>query len=159
MEDDNTQPRDSSEGKGASPIQDIGMALTATLADVAASQMFNFVFDSWEPNSLHWPAPSSLSIQWDGSWSFFAAHLANMRRTGGFFDTGTTFNFGLTLSFYDVDVPLHASHAPIYTTNIGIASLDYKNSADNVVKNGLDPRIAELAAQIVSANCIQTMST
>lgn len=150
MEDDKNQPS-ALHLESAAPL----VALVDELA--AASQMFNFVFVTWAPNSLHWDAPSTLSIQWDGTWSFFATHLANFRRTGGFFDTGDTHNFGITLSFYDVIVDQQPTHAPLYTMQIGVATIGYKQSQDNVVLNGQDTRIGELAAQIKSANCIRTM--
>lgn len=108
-------------------------------------------FPSWEPNSLHWVAPSNWLIRSDGSWYIYASHVANMRRMPGPFDTGWNYDFGFSVAYQD------SNGTVIHAADHHLVSLKYKEERNDVPNNGLDPRYAEIRAQIVSASGRQYM--
>jgi hypothetical protein len=93
-------------------------------------ECFNFELETWEPDHLHWVAPSNIILYSNGNLSASAAHLANMLRLGGIFDTG-----GLYHALFDLSLKESADSPPLITLSYAIASLPYKKSVDNVVRN------------------------
>lgn len=105
-------------------------------------------FATWEPNSLHWQAPSNLVVYSDGTWFLFAQHCANFRRLGGSFDTGATYTWFVDAIYYDQ--PGGVGNI-IHAINYGLVSLPYKSERDNVTASGFDARYLALEPKILSA--------
>ncbi|MER0108002.1 hypothetical protein ABQG55_04800 [Aeromonas dhakensis] len=103
-------------------------------------ESFNFELTTWEPEHLHWVAPSKIILFSNGDLSATAAHIANMRRLGGIFDTG-----GFYHAAFDLGLQETADSKPFMTLSYAIAGLPYKKSVQNVKKlwslPGLPPYI------------------
>lgn len=110
------------------------------------TQKFDFKFDEWVPNHLHWHAPSNLIIYSDGSWFIYAKHIANMRRTGGaFFDTGDYWTWLVNVQFFN------AENSVVHANDYVLDGLNYKYEVDNATAKGIDKRFGEIESQIVRA--------
>ena len=121
---------------------------------ISTAQMFSFDFSNWNPNSLHWNPPSNLLINSDGSWYMYAKHIANMRRTGGIFDTGRRYTFLANVSYFSgwdttnercVGTVLHSK-------DYVLISLDYKQERWDVSARGTDNRIPEIRSRVQCAS-------
>lgn len=100
---------------------------------------FNVVFPSdWDPDHLHWDIPSSVIVYSDGSTYAFAHHLANMRRTGGIFDTGNYQTFLVNLTLFEKWIPATKScgGAALISKDFVLRGLDYKQEVWDVSANG-----------------------
>ena len=109
------------------------------------SEIFDVKFDTWEPNSLHWVAPSNMIIYSDGSWFIYAIHIANMRRTGGLFDVGQYRTWLVNVQY------LNAQDSVVHASDYVLRGLDYKGEVDNATAQGVDRRLAEIEPQIIKA--------
>lgn len=117
----------------------------------ASYKMWDVQFPTWEPNSLHWVAPSNIIIYSDGNWFLYAQSISNQRRTGGFLDTGDDRTWLVATEF------LNAQGSVVHAQEYVLRSLGYKHSEDNVKSSGNDSRLAAVVAQIVAANFTRTI--
>lgn len=107
-------------------------------------QIFNLQFESWEPDHLHWVAPSNIIIYDNGDWFIFVSHLANMRRTGGVLDTGNYQSWCINVAYLDKNKSvLHSKDYPV-------CGLDYKQSRDNLGVSGNDPGVPSILTNLQS---------
>lgn len=120
------------------PVEDL-RSLSRTIC-------FDVKFDDWQPDSLHWNAPSNMEIYSNGTWFIYAAHVANMRRASSLFDQGWYYNFGVTVTFYS------RSNSVLHLTECPLIGLNYKEEKWNVSASGHDPRIAEILPDCTHAN-------
>jgi hypothetical protein len=118
-------------------------------AEASRYVVFEWKFDSWEPDHMHWVAPSNFIIYNDGTWFFFAQHLANMRRNNDWgFDTGWDWSFEFDTAYFDApDGKGTVVHANTYK----LAYLHYKDERDNYTQTGTDPRFPTVLGSIQSA--------
>ncbi|MDR6236628.1 hypothetical protein [Pseudomonas oryzihabitans] len=108
---------------------------------------FDFQFSTWVDDHRHWIAPSNLIVYNDGSWFAFATHLAQMRRNN---NIGVDIGFGCK---FEVDVQFrNAQGAIIYARTYNLASLHYKDSADNASQQGTDSSYAAVSGQIATGS-------
>lgn len=121
--------------------------ISVSKATTEASTVFAWEFETWQPENLHWDAPSSLNISDNGDWYAFASRLENQRRSGGFFDTGHNFDYNITVTFYP---EVNCGGASLYGFTIHLDALDYKDVHTNVSRRGNDPNIQAIVDR---ANC------
>lgn len=116
----------------------------------STSQLFDMKFESWNADHLHWDAPTNMAIQSDGSWFIYAAKLANMRRTGGFFDTGDRWTALINVTFYNgpLNAQKQCTGSVIHSRDYELMTLDYKEESYNVTGRGSDNEIAKVASKI-----------
>lgn len=112
-------------------------------------KIYDIQFETWEPNSLHWVAPSNLIIYSDGTWFLYAQRISNQRRTGGSFDTGNYRTWLVSVEF------LNNTGSIVHAGEYILGGLNYKSSDDNISSKGQDNRFAEVLSQIVSARFTQ----
>lgn len=95
----------------------------------------------WDPHSLHWDHPSSARIDLDGSVYVFAHHLANMDRTGGFWDTGDYRTFLVNITLFDGDLANGVCHgAVLVSQDFVLQGLQYKQQSMDVSGSGTLPQ-------------------
>ncbi|MER0204345.1 MAG: hypothetical protein DU480_10920 [Nitrosomonas sp.] len=113
-------------------------------------QLFDMQFSSWNANHLHWDAPTNMAIQSDGSWFIYAKKLANMRRTGGAFDTGDRWTTLINVTFYTgpLNGQKQCTGSVIHSRDYELMTLDYKEESYNVTARGSDSEIARAASNI-----------
>jgi hypothetical protein len=113
---------------------------------------FTFAFATWEPDHLHWNEPSNFIIRSDGTWYLYAAHLANMRRTGGIFDTGNRMSALINVTYYDGwdAASSKCTGTVIHSSDYSLRSLDYKDEVFNADASGTDTTFAGVVG---SARC------
>ncbi|CAK7083482.1 MAG: hypothetical protein CITR_04085 [Citrobacter freundii] len=115
-----------------------------TLPGTSRFQIFNLQFKSWEPDHLHWVAPSNIIIYDNGDWFIFISHLANMRRTGGPLDTGNYQSWCVNVSYLDKNKSvLHSKDYPV-------CGLQYKQYKDNLGVSGNDPSVPGILSNLNS---------
>lgn len=104
-------------------------------------ESFSFDLTTWEPDHLHWVAPSKIILYSNGDLVATASHIANMRRTGGIFDTGERYSAVFDLALLENETDSKS----IITLTYAIATLNYKDGEDNIVRKwnlpGLPPFI------------------
>ncbi len=112
-------------------------------------QIFSFNFVDWEPNSLHWRGPSNLLINSDGSWFMYAKHLANMRRTGGFLDTGRYYTFLANVTYYSGwdGNNKQCKGSVLHSKDYVLKGMKYKVEMWDVTAQGTDSRVSEIASK------------
>lgn len=129
---------------------DVSMQKTERSLTTSGYQLFSIQFATWVPDHLHWDAPSNMNIHSDGAYFIYSKHLANMRRTGGFFDTGNRYNTLVNVTYFDG--PLNGQNqctgTVLHSRDYHLRGLDYKDEAWDVTANGMDNRIAEIAARV-----------
>lgn len=116
--------------------------------------VFEFVLADWNPQSLHWNVPSNLLIYNDGTWFLYARHLANMRRTGGIWDTGRHYTFLANVVYFSgwdpnakkcVGVVLHSR-------DYILRGLDYKQEDWDVSATNVDGQLPAILPQVRCAS-------
>lgn len=105
--------------------------------DFYKPQVLEYSWESWEPDSIHWISPMELRINASGHFSFTAAALKNMRRTGGIFDTGERFYFMVSAAFFD-----HKDGTELITSERVVATIDYRHEISNVHYEWQDYNVA-----------------
>ena len=120
----------------------------------SAYEVFSFDFPNWEPDSLHWNPPSNWLINSDGTWFMYAKHLANMRRTGGLFDTGSYRTFLVNITFYEGynSTTNKCEGNVIHSRDYILAGLDYKQQRWDVSTSGTDQYFADNLSRISCAS-------
>ena len=113
--------------------------------------IYEIQFPTWIPNHRHWVAPSQLMIHDNGDYSLFAKHIANMRRTGGIFDTGPRAEWYASAEFYNKNGSL------IHTKKYSLGKLLYKQEIDNAKTSGTDSQFASVISQITKAKFSRTI--
>jgi hypothetical protein len=131
--------------QGPNP-QTLTKSRTFTRADSNRYIVFEWDFASWEPDHVHWVAPSNFILYNDGGWFFYARHLAAMRRNNEFFDIGWAYNFDFDVTFKN------ASGTVIHANSYKFADLNYKSERDNYTQTGTDSTFAKLLDDIQSAS-------
>lgn len=116
-----------------------------TLFESAGKTVFlEFQFETWQPDSLHWVAPSNLLIYTDGSWYFYASHIANMRRTLPILDGGARWTWKVHLDFKN------SSESIIYSTDYVLRTLNYKEEENHAQIYGYDNYLASIIGNVDS---------
>ena len=98
---------------------------------------------------LHWNTPSNFIIYDDGVWYLFAQHIANMQRTGGFFDTGTLFEFYLRVDYYSDS---NCSGTVVHSMKYHLENLLYKQEQFGASNSGVDRRFADVRDEVKCAS-------
>ncbi|MFN7780240.1 MAG: hypothetical protein ACK5RK_15500 [Betaproteobacteria bacterium] len=113
-------------------------------------QRLTFTFSTYAPRSLHWDAPSNMNIHSDGTWFIYSKHMANMRRTGGFFDTGGLRTAYVNVAYYDgrLNAQGHCTGTLIHSREYPFITLDYKEERWDVTSRGTDAVVASLGNRI-----------
>lgn len=94
----------------------------------------------WEPDHRHWNSPSSAIIYNDDSVYIFAHTLANMRRTGGIFDTGDYQIFLVNITLFDGNLVNNACQgAVVASQDFVLRGLNYKDQVWDVSSAGSFP--------------------
>ena len=110
--------------------------------------LFTAQLKSWEPNSLHWAAPSNFIMYSDGTWFLYAQHCANFRRLGGLVDSGASYSWYLNMTYFNQSGGVgDIVHARDYL----LTTLSYKQEKDNVTASGFDNAFLSLSPSIESA--------
>lgn len=121
----------------------------AVISAAAAPESFRVQFNSWNDNHVHWEAPSHFIMYTTGSWYFFAAHLANMRRDNPVFDQGAPVHFKLDALYYDgpLDAAGNVTGVVLHSIEYYFAGLSYKMESNNYQITGNDPTLAKLLGE------------
>ncbi len=120
-------------------------------ADIPAN-VWRVEFEDWVDDSLHWNAPSYVDLNLvDGSYVFFATHIANMRREG-FLDQGIVRHLHVTLSFYTEAGCLGAPFK-VETRNV-LPAIGYKREYDNYRHEF--PGTPEFVQVLSEAQCVRS---
>ncbi|WP_146043344.1 hypothetical protein [Pectobacterium odoriferum] len=115
-------------------------------------EIFNVKFESWEPDHLHWVSPSNMIIYDNGDWFVFVSHLANMRRTGGWLDTGNYQSWTINVAYIDEKDSVIHSHDHF------VCGLDYKQSRDNFGISGNDPSVPKILGSLTQGRFTRRVS-
>lgn len=103
-------------------------------------------FETWEPEHLHWVKPSSFLVYLNGDVEISAHHLANMRRTGGILDEGRPFVPVVHWELQD------ANHKSLLKLSFNMGALNYKQSADEIVKKWSLPGLRSYFQPLLGGN-------
>jgi hypothetical protein len=98
---------------------------TATIRPLPAVR-FKYEFDGWEDDHMHWRAPSFFTVWDDGTLTFKASYLANMKRTEILMDKGDSAYFILNFDMQD------SSGRSLWQGHLMIRQIDYKHFYVNV---------------------------
>jgi hypothetical protein len=102
------------------PIEVANKIMQPDLHFVLAS----FNFNTWNPNNLHWEAPSSMVFEINGRVYLYAARIANHRRHGPF-GHGRPYNWGVSYRFLDGD------QAELYWGWLGLGIRGYNQTRND----------------------------
>ncbi|WP_034299015.1 hypothetical protein [Herbaspirillum sp. RV1423] len=99
-------------------------------------------FSTWEPDHLHWVAPSTMTLYSDGSIVGTVGHLAVMRRTGWPLDEGIAWWPCVQIDLLD------DSDSMLSQITVSFGKIPYKFSVDNVSHTWNAPGIPQHLARI-----------
>jgi hypothetical protein len=103
-------------------------------------------FPDWDPDSLHWNAPSNMNINDDGYWFLYAKHLSNYRRTGGVIDSGNTWTALVNVTLYDGPVVNgQCTGNVIFSRDFILTTIDYKVDLYDEQTHGTMPDLGDAA--------------
>lgn len=96
-------------------------------AQAASEERFvlvNFDFPTWNPDSLHWEAPSNMTFYSDGRVYLYAKRIANHRRHGPF-NQGRTYTWRADYQYHDQNGTVMQS------SSLKLATLRFNQTKDD----------------------------